>query len=426
MFKKEKIKDLHYHIEGALAAADVQAAADEILKKHGAKAKIPGFRPGKAPIATLRQKFGDAAWSEAVDNLMNNAMDAYAKEKKIRLAAAPKADITKFAVGQDIEYSVEFDILPALPKIDLTGFTLTKKVAEVPESEIDKALENLRKSRSTAEKQDEKYAAQNGDVVVIDFKGFLGDEAFDGGTAKKHRLVLGSKSFVPGFEEKIIGKKINDKFDIEVTFPADYHAENLAGKKTRFEILIHEIRKHLLPEMNDALAKEMGQESVAALKEHVKKIIAEQYDDAAKREMRTELLDILHDKTKLDIPESLVVQEFDMAKSEAERNGKVFDEKHERKDAERRVKLGLILAEWGSENKVTVGNEDLQKAIWQEASRYPDPNQVFDFYNKNPNAVSMVRGMIFEHKALDAMIAETKVKEKTVKPEELFKQAEHG
>ena len=180
------------------------------------------------------------------------------------------------------------------------------------------------------------------------------------------------------------------------------------------------------------MAKQVGQESVDALKAHIRNILTEQYNDAAQREMRNELLDILADKVKLDLPETLVSQELEMAKNEFERShanchdekcDHKWDEKQERKDAERRVKLGLILAEWGTQNKVEVSREDLQQAIWSEAARYPDPKQVFEFYNKNQNALAMLRGMLFERKALDAMLTHVKTKEKKVKAEELFQQA---
>ncbi|MCL1892216.1 MAG: trigger factor [Alphaproteobacteria bacterium] len=425
MITKEKIKDLHYSLNGVLIAADINAAADEILTEHGKKAKMPGFRPGKIPLNILRQKFGASAIGEAVDKMMNADMEKFVADKKVRLAGSPKADVAKYESGKDLEYTLEFDILPFLPTIELDKFSVTKKVAQLPESEVEKSLENLRKSRAQAEKQDEKYKAEDGDVVVIDFKGFVGDEAFEGGEAKKHHLILGSGNFIPGFEEKIIGHKVGEEFDIKVKFPKEYHSEDLAGKDARFEIKIHEIRHHILPELNDELAKAVGQESVAALKDHIRKILSEQYTEAAQREMRNELLDLLGEKVKLDLPETLVEQEFDLAKREFERSesAEKFDEKQERLDAARRVKLGLILAEWGTANKVVVTNEDLQRAIWAEAARYPDPNRIFDFYNKNPNAVSMVRGMLFEQKALDAMLEHVKVKEKTVKPDELFKQA---
>ena len=432
MFTKEKIKDLHYSVTGSIPAAELQAAADEILLEYGKKAKMPGFRTGKIPLSILRQKYNASAYGEAIDKIMNNDLNKYVADKKIRLAGAPHADLAGWEIGKDAEYSLEFDILPTLPTIDLEKFTVTKKTADLDEKEVETALENIRKSRSVAEKQDAKYKAANGDVAVIDFTGFVGDTAFEGGAAKKHNLILGSGAFIPGFEDQIIGHKIGDKFDVNVKFPADYHAENLAGADARFAVEIHEIRKHILPELNDELAKQVGQESVDALKAHIRNILTEQYNDAAQREMRNELLDILADKVKLDLPETLVSQELEMAKNEFERShanchdekcDHKWDEKQERKDAERRVKLGLILAEWGTQNKVEVSREDLQQAIWSEAARYPDPKQVFEFYNKNQNALAMLRGMLFERKALDAMLTHVKTKEKKVKAEELFQQA---
>ena len=434
MFKKEKIKDLHYSVNGLITADEIQAAADEILTEYGAKAKMPGFRPGHIPLSILRQKYNASAISEAIDKLMNQDLNKYIADKKIRLAAAPKADLSKWEIGQDAEYSLEFDILPTLPAIDLDKFTITKKTAKLDESEVEKSLENIRKSRSIAEKQSDDYAAQNGDTAVIDFTGFIGDTAFDGGAAEKHPLILGSGAFIPGFEEQIIGHKSGDEFDVNVKFPSDYHAENLAGQDARFAVKVHEVRKHKLPELNDELAKAVGHESVEKLREHIRNILTEQYDEASKREMRNELLDILADKVKLDLPESLVDQELNMAKQEHDREhakcdgdcGKdhKWDDKKERKDAERRVKLGLILAEWGTQNKVEVTRDDLQQAVWAEASRYPNPQQVFEFYNKNQNAVAMLRGMNFERKALDAMLTHVKTKEKSVKPTELFQQAD--
>ena len=432
MFTKEKIKDLHYSVTGSIPAAELQAAADEILLEYGKKAKMPGFRTGKIPLSILRQKYNASAYGEAIDKIMNNDLNKSVADKKIRLAGAPHADLAGWEIGKDAEYSLEFDILPTLPTIDLEKFTVTKKTADLDEKEVETALENIRKSRSVAEKQDAKYKAANGDVAVIDFTGFVGDTAFEGGAAKKHHLILGSGAFIPGFEDQIVGHKIGDKFDVNVKFPADYHAENLAGADARFAVEIHEIRKHILPELNDELAKQVGQESVDALKAHIRNILTEQYNDAAQREMRNELLDILADKVKLDLPETLVSQELEMAKNEFERShanchdekcDHKWDEKQERKDAERRVKLGLILAEWGTQNKVEVSREDLQQAIWSEAARYPDPKQVFEFYNKNQNALAMLRGMLFERKALDAMLTHVKTKEKKVKAEELFQQA---
>lgn len=432
MFKKEKIKDLHYSVEGLISAIDLQAEADKILTEYGKKVKMPGFRQGKVPLSILRKKYNASAYGEAIDKLMNRDLEAYVADKKIRLAGTPKVDLAGWEIGQNAEYTLEFDILPTLPAVDLEKFTVTKKTTTLDEAEVEKSLENIRKSRSVAEKQDAKYKAADGDVAVIDFKGFANDVAFEGGEAKKHHLILGSGAFIPGFEEQIIGHKVGDKFDVNVTFPKNYHASNLAGQDARFEVYVHEVRKHILPELNDDLAKQVGHETVDALREHIRKVINEQYEEASKREMRNELLDILADKIKLELPETLVEQEYNMAKSEFDRShanchdekcDHKWDEKSERKDAERRVKLGLILAEWGTQNKVEVTRDDLQQAIWTEAARYPDPKQVFEFYNQNQNALAMLRGMIFERKALDAMLTHVKTKEKSVPAEELFKQA---
>ena len=428
MFKKEKIKDLHYSISGVISADELQTAADEILAEYGKKAKMPGFRPGHIPLSILRQKYNASAMSDAIDKLMNQDLNKYIADKKIRLAGTPKADLAGWEIGKDAEYSLEFDILPTLPAIDLEKYTITKKTTKLDESEVERAIENIRQNRSTAEKQSDDYVAQNGDTAVIDFTGYIGDNAFDGGAAKKHHLVLGSGAFIPGFEDQVIGHKAGDEFDVNVKFPSDYHAANLAGKDARFAVKVHEVRKHILPELNDELAKSVGQESVEKLREHIRGILNEQYEEAAKRDMRNELLDILADKIKLDLPETLVDQEYNMAKQEYDRtskngNAEKWDDKKERKDAERRVKLGLILAEWGTQNKVEVTRDDLQHAIWAEAARYPDPKQVFEFYNKNQNALAMLRGMIFERKALDAMLTHVKTKEKSVKPSELFQQA---
>jgi trigger factor len=433
MIKKEKIKDLHYSVTGILTADEIQSAADKILEKYGADVKMPGFRKGHVPLSVLRQKYNTSAMGEAIDKLMNGDLEKYATDKKIRLAGAPRADLGKWEIGHDAEYTLEFDILPTLPEIDLEKFTVTKKVTKLDESEVDKAIENLRRARSVAEKQSEKYTAKQGDTAVIDFTGYIGKNAFPGGTAEKHHLVLGSGAFIPGFEDQIIGHKSGDEFDVNVKFPKDYHAADLAGKAARFAVKVHEVRKHVLPELNDKFAKEIGFETVDKLREHIRKILNNQYTDAAQQEMRNELLDILAEKVKLDLPEVLVAQELQMAKNEHEHHhahcdGKCgddckFDEKRERKDAERRVKLGLVLAEWGTKNKVEVSRDDLQQAIWAEAARYPDPKQIFEFYNKNPNALTMLRGMLFERKALDAMLTHVKQKEKSVKPTELFEQA---
>ncbi|MDR1027043.1 MAG: trigger factor [Rickettsiales bacterium] len=403
MLKKDKLKNLNDEISGTIAAGEIEKAADEILLKYGENAKVAGFRPGHIPVAVLRQRYGNAAEQDAVNKLMNADLDAFVADKKIKLAGAPRADLGKYVSGKDAEYTLDFDILPELPKIDLEKITLTKKAAAVDDKAVDAALENIRKGRSDFQKQDAGYKLASGDIAVIDFTGFVAGEKFAGGEAKNHHLTLGSGQFIPGFEDQIIGHALGDQFDVNVKFPKEYHSAELAGKDAKFAVKINEARHPILPELNEDFAKAVGLESIAKLRENVREVLQKQNDDNMQNELRNELLDALADKVKLDLPETIVEQEI----AAGEKSG---DEKKDRKEAERRVKLGLILAEWGQANEVKVAREELQQAIWSEASRFPNPQEVFEYYNKNPQALSMLNGMLFERKTLDAMIKLCKVK----------------
>ncbi|MDR0319486.1 MAG: trigger factor [Rickettsiales bacterium] len=408
MIRKDKNRDLHWTLVGALAASDIESASNEILMKYGEKAKLPGFRPGHIPMSVLKTKFGADAWYDAVNKSIQSDLDGFIADKKLRLAAAPKLDTEKpIKVGEAAEYTLEFDVLPELPKLDLEKISLTKKVAEVADSEIEKALANLAKSRAQYEKSaDETRRAAKGDIAVIDFKGFVGSEAFAGGEAKKHHLELGSNQFIAGFEDQVMGHKVGEKFDVNVKFPENYGAPNLAGKAARFEIEIHEVRVPNTPAIDDELAKSVGQESVAALRGHIKKLLAEQAEAAAKKQMKEELLGVLADKVKMDLPESLVAREVEYSREE---NPEKFNEKEARKEAERRVKLGLILAEWGRLENITVGNQEVQQSIFTEAYQNgANPQQVLEYYQKNEGALNQMRGVLFEQKVLDAMVERTK------------------
>ena len=297
MFKKEKIKDLHYSVTGFISADDIQAAADEILTEYGKKAKMPGFRAGHIPLNVLRQKFNASAISESIDKLMDRDLNAYVAEKKIRLAGAPRADVAGWEIGKDLEYTLEFDILPTLPEIELEKITLTKKTTKLDEAEVEKAVENLRRARSVAEKQSADYIAQNGDTAVIDFKGFIGKDAFEGGEAKMHHLVLGSGSFIPGFEDQIIGHKADDKFDVNVKFPKEYFSADLAGKDATFKVKVHEIKKKELPELDDEFAKDVSEfDTIEELKKDIQEKLEKKNKDKEKYEKEEAVMEVVVDE----------------------------------------------------------------------------------------------------------------------------------
>ena len=405
------------------------ALAQSFSKTRG-KYTVPGFRKGKAPRSVVENYYGKAVLFDEAFNVLysKHYPEILSKERENFTAVGdPELSVDDLS-DEKLTLSA---VIPVKPEVKIgayKGLEIKKYEYTVTDEEVTREVNKiLDREAKTVDVTDRPCA--EGDTVNINFSGSVDGEKFEGGTAEKYSLTLGSNTFIPGFEAQVAGHKIGETFDVKVTFPADYHAENLAGKDARFAVKVHEVRKHQLPELNDELAKSVGHESVDKLREHIRTILTEQYDEAAKRDMRNELLDILADKVKLDLPENLVDQEYNMAKQEYERaakNGSTekWDEKQERRDAERRVKLGLILAEWGTQNKVEVTRDDLQQAVWAEAARYPDPKQVFEFYNKNQNALAMLRGMIFERKALDAMLTHVKTKEKSVKPSELFQQSD--
>lgn len=422
MFKKEKVKKLHYVVNGVIESEELQKIADSILLDYGKEAKIDGFRKGHVPVEVLRQKYNNLALGDAMDKAMNLDLSNFLKEKKLRLASAPKANVDKWSQNENLEYTMEFDILPELPSFDLSKFKLVKDKITVNTSDIDKTLEDIRQNKSTEEKENTEYKAKNGDVVIIDFKGFINGVAFEGGESKKYRLILGSKSFIDNFEDQIIGHKAGDKFDVNVRFPKDYHSKNLANKDTKFEVEIHEIYSRKMPELNDDFAKSIGYDSIEKLKTYIKEILEKQQNAVSQQKLRDSLLDLLNENIKLELPESLVEQEYKLAE-EQHKNHHCdcehehseckckFDEKQERKEAEKKVKLGLILAEWGKVNNIDVTRDELQQALFEEASRYPNQKEVFEYYNKNKGALSMLRGILFEKKVLDEMLKQTNIKE---------------
>ncbi|MDR1826391.1 MAG: trigger factor [Rickettsiales bacterium] len=398
MIKKDRIRDLHCSVSGVIPGADIKAKSDEILAKYGEKANIAGFRPGHVPAFVLRQKYGPAADEDAINDLINADLNALIYDKKIQPAGAPKADLKKYADGSDAEYELEFDILPELPRIDFERIVLSKKAADVSGADVDSAIENIRANRADFQKQDAGYKLVSGDIAIIDFTGFAGGVKFDGGEGKNHSLKLGSGQFIPGFEEQIVGHASGDEFEIAVKFPEKYHSPELAGKDATFKVKVTEARRSMPPPLDENFAKECGFESVEKMKADVKEILQRQNEDAAKADLRNQLLDALYDKVRLPLPESLVARETEAS------------ENKDKKEAERRVKLGLILAQWGNRSEIKVGRDELQGAIWAEAARYPDPKEVYDFYNKNQDALSTLNGMLFERKVLDAMIEKCTVK----------------
>ena len=421
----------------------VVSASDEIAKEYDNKlakiakgAKIQGFRAGKAPLAMVKKKYHNEVMSEVMDEMLRKGTNEVVTSNKLRLVNQPAVKIVKFDEGKDLEFDVNMEILPEIKVGDFSKITLNKLTADVPAEEVNKAVEYLAKTRRETVKVDGKKAAK-GDTVMIDFVGSIDGVEFKGGKGDDYPLELGSNSFIPGFEDQLVGAEAGSNIDVKVKFPKNYHAKDLADKDAVFAVKVREVREPKKIEINDELAKSLGVESLDKLKETLEGRIKSDYDNASRMKLKRELLDALDKEYSFEVPESLVnaeynaiVQQYEQAKKagrldEEEKSKKEADLLKEYKDiAVRRVKLGLLLSEVGQEAKVTIKPEDINAAIMNEARRYPGQEQlVLDYYLKNKQAVEALKAPIFEEKIIDHILTLIKLNEKKVSVEELYKTA---
>ncbi len=407
---------------------------DAKLKTIAKEAKIQGFRPGQAPMALIKSKYENAVKGEVLDTLIQEQVEKTFKDKNIKPAVRPKVEIKSFEDGKDIELSVEVEALPEITPVDLKTISIDRMNATVSDTEMEKALDRLLMGKRKTEIVDEKRATKTGDIIVIDFVGSIDGEEFKGGKGKDYYLDLGSNTFIPGFEDQLTGKEIGSQVDVNVSFPDDYHAKDLAGKKALFKVDIKELRKVVKPELNDEFAKELGMKDVAHLKEVVKTELEKEYKNISRMHAKRALLDALAAAHSFEVPQSMVDMEFDAIWKQfeqAKKDGQLDeDEKSKSEDelkteyrgiAERRVRLGLLLAEIANQNKITLSQEDVTAAVMQEARRYPGQEKmVFEYYQKNPQALDAIRAPLFEEKVVDYIFGVITVNEKDVTADELY------
>ena len=432
---EQKAEGLKKKYQVVIEHKDFEEKVEQKLNDVVKNVKLPGFRPGKAPKEMLKQKYRTSVMGEALDEIVRDAADQVVKENKLKLALRPNISITKFDEGKDIEFDIEAEILPEIKVGDFSEIKVEKLMAEVPAEEVEKALQYIVSSRrETAKIEDAAHQAAKGDTLIIDFVGSIDGVEFPGGKGNDYPLELGSGTFIPGFEDQLIGAKAGDKVEVKVKFPEDYHAKELAGKDSVFAVTVKEMREPKAVELNDEFAKSIGEESLDSLKESIKNRIKADYENTSKLKLKRNLLDKLDEAYKFDVPESLVEEEFKSIEAQYKRAKELnqLDEhekttpeeelmKEYKKIAERRVKLGLLLSEVGAEAKVTVTTDDLNKAIMNEAKKYPGQEKaVFDFYLKNAKAVEALRAPVFEEKIIDFVLDKVKVEEKTVSVEELY------
>jgi trigger factor len=422
--------------------ADLVERLDAKIAEITPTLNIKGFRPGKVPQAHVRKLYGKSIMSEVVEQTLNETTQKVLEENKLRPAGdpdlTPNGDMNDVIDGKaDLAYDIAIEVMPEFEPTDLTKISLKRPVYEPTEAEVDEAVEELAKQNRTYETRTGKTVkAKDGDMVVIDFIGRADGVAFEGGTGVDTELVLGSGSFIPGFEEQLVGAKPDDKIMVKVTFPAEYQAPNLAGKDAEFETTVKEVKAPVESKVDDSLAERLGVESLEKLRELLKTNLESQYSGASRFKLKRALLDVLDEKHDFPLPPKMVEAEFaqiwgqvqsdkergTLPPEDLEKTEDVLQTEY-RKIAERRVRLGLVLAEIGRVNNVQITDQELAEAMRAEAMRYgPQAQQIFDFFRQNPGAQAQLRAPIFEDKVVDLIIEQAKVKDQKVSKDDLLKE----
>lgn len=395
--------------------------------------QLPGFRPGKVPMSMVRKRYGDAVNAEIVEGAVNDASDRVLSERNLRPAMQPKLELVKPGQNSDLEFTLQLEILPDISLPSFTDIALKKPVAEVSEQAVTDALDRLRQQRQTFTPVETPRPAEKGEQLTVDFIGRIDGEAFKGGTANDVGIIVAGPGFIPGFSEQLEGATPGETRTILVTFPEDYQARELAGKQAEFEITVKALNVANLPDADDELAKGVGLESLEALRTNITERITGEYAQLSRLKQKRALLDALAERAQFASPESLVDAEFAeiWRQVEQEKAAGRADPEDDAKDeetlkaeyraiADRRVRLGLLVAEIGRRNEITVTDQDLRQAMFAEAMRFREQAmQVLDFFQKNPQALERFRGPIFEDKVVDYLLGQVQLEEVSVTPEEL-------
>ncbi|MFI5014051.1 MAG: trigger factor [Hyphomicrobiales bacterium] len=423
-------------------ADKVNAQLDELRTK----VQLKGFRPGKAPISHLRRLYGRSVMGDVIQDTVNEASRKIVDDHHIKLAQEPrvkfpedKALVDAMADGKaDLDFSVDVEVLPEIPTVDLSEISLVREVAPVDDAILDQAVQRLAEQNRTFTPAEPGHKAETGDQVTVDFTGTIDGAAFEGGAAQDIKVVLGQHSFIPGFEEGLAGVTAGEERKVEGTFPIAYLRAELAGKTASFDVKAKEVAHPDPVKIDEELAKAFNMETLEALKASVKASIERDFAGASRLKLKRKLLDALSEKFTFDLPPTMLDQEFrniwGQVETEMQSSGKSFvdDGTTEeaaradyRKIAERRVRLGLVLADIGQRANITVSDEEMSQALVARARQYPgQEREVWDFYKKNPQALAELRAPIFEEKTVDHLLGRAKVEERTVSREELLADAE--
>ncbi|TDL83602.1 trigger factor [Palleronia sediminis] len=417
-----------YHI--TVTADELDAKVNEKLAEAQPTIEMKGFRKGKVPMSLLRKQFGERLLGEAMQEAVDGAMSSHFRETGDRPAMQPDVKMANenWQKGDDVEVNLSYEALPEIPEFDASTLELERLVVTPEDSAVDEALQSLADNAKAYEAKD--GAAEDGDQIVMDFKGSVDGEEFQGGAAEDYPLVLGSGSFIPGFEEQLVGKSAGDEVDVKVSFPEDYQAANLAGKDAVFACTVKEVKAPQPATIDDELAKKYGADDLDALKGQIRDRLAAEYGQAARAVLKRQLLDKLDDMVKFELPPSLVEAEAKQIAHQLYHEEHPEDHGHDHGEieptdehnslAERRVRLGLLLADIGRRNEVQVTDAELTQAVMNQARQYPgQERQFFEFVQQNEQMRQQIQAPIFEDKVVDHIVDHANVTDKTVSKDEL-------
>lgn len=416
-----------------LTASELDTKVTEKLNEAQPDVEMKGFRKGKVPIALLKRQFGQRILGEAMQETIDGAMSKHFEESGDRPAMQPNVEMQdgeSWKEGDDVEVSLTYEALPTIPEVDFSKIKLQKLVVKSDKAAVDEALNNLAASANDFKDRKKGSKAKDGDQVVIDFVGTVGGEAFDGGSSEEYPLVLGSNSFIPGFETQLLGCKAGEDHKVKVTFPDEYGSKDLAGKDAEFSCKVKNVKEPVPAKINDDLATKFGAEDLKALKTQISERLESEYSGAARAVMKRHLLDALDKKVKFELPPSLVEAEAKQIAHQLyhEENPDVQGHDHDNiepnkehnKLAERRVRLGLLLAELGQKAEVEVSDAEMSQAIMAQSRQYPgQEKEFFEFMQKNEQMQQQLRAPIFEDKVVDHIFGQAAVVDKKVDKSEL-------
>ncbi|MCZ2722805.1 trigger factor [Marinomonas sp. 15G1-11] len=419
-------------IERVLTITVPAARIDEKVSSEVAKTaktvRIDGFRKGKVPVNVVKKRYGQGIRLDAIEQIMRDAYVEAVQKEELQPAGMPTIEPKSMAEGADLEFVAKVEVYPVVELVDATNISVERVISEVTDADVDTMLETLRKQNAdwvAVERE-----AADGDQATIDFVGYIDGEAFEGGEAKDHKLVLGSNTMIPGFEAGIIGMKVGESRDVMVTFPEDYQAEALKGKEAKFVITASEVAEQSIPELNDAFVEKFGLEeaTVEALRAEVRKNMERELNQAVKAKLKNALFDGLLENNPVDVPSVLVSQEVDGLRQQAAQQfgGQGFDASQLpaelfQDEATKRAKLGLLISEVIKQNELTVENDRVQSFLEEMAQAYQEPQQVIDFYLKDKERLTQIQSAVLEEQVVDKLLESAQVTEVTLGYEDAIK-----